>query len=190
MKLRLLVPALALLLSLPAAAPAAEEFVLNGSGLRTKLILGAMYELSLHVPAPLKGSDARTLIESDQAMEMRLLIQSSLITRARFVEATTEGFAQAAQSGYVSAQTQKFLDQFAHTEFRKGDTVVMRYADGGLATFYRQAATEDSKAAETTLGRIPGLDLKKALFAIWLGDEPVQKSLKQDLLGGKPARAK
>ena len=30
---------------------------------------------------------------------------------------------------------------------------------------------------------ILGLDLKKALFAIWLGDSPVQESLKKALLG-------
>lgn len=189
MKLRLIVPAVALLLSISAAAPAAEDLVLNGFGLRTKLILGAMYELSLHVPAPLKDMPAKTLIESDQAMELVLQIQSALITRARFVEATTEGFAKAAQSGYPSDQTQEFLGQFAGTEFQKGDTVVMRYGDGGLATLYRKPATRDSQAGETRLGKIPGLGLKKALFAIWLGDDPVQKSLREDLLGGKPARA-
>ena len=53
----------------------------------------------------------------------------------------------------------------------------MRYADGALATIYRTA-----DGAETPLGSIPGLELKKALFAIWLGDVPAQESLKQSLL--------
>ena len=178
MKSRLLVPALALILASAAVATASESLVLNGSGVRTKLILGAMYELSLYVPESLKGSEAPALIEADQPMEFVLTIQSSLITRARFVEATTEGFAKAAEAGYASEKTQAFLDQFAATEFKKGDVVLMRYADGQLATSYRKAA-----GGETRLGSIPGLDLKKALFAIWLGKEPVQESLKKSLLG-------
>ena len=166
------------LLAFAAAAPASESLVLNGSGIRTKPILGAMYELSLSVPESLKGAAATALIEADQPMEFALAIRSRLISRERFVETTTEGFAKAAKSGYASDQTQAFLDQFSATEFKKGDTVVMRYADGRLATLYRKA-----DGAETALGAIPGLGLKKALFAIWLGDVPAQESLKQGLLG-------
>ena len=165
------------LLAFAAAAPASESLVVNGSGIRTKPILGAMYALSLSVPESLKGAAARTLIEADQPMEFALEIQSRLITRERFVETTTGGFEKAAQSGYASAQTQAFLDQFAAVEFKKGDVVVMRYAGGQLATSYRKA-----DGAETLLGSIPGLDLKKALFAIWLGDVPAQESLKKSLL--------
>ena len=168
----------ACLLAFAAAAPASESLVLNGSGIRTKPILGAMYALSLSVPESLKGDAARTLIEADQPMEFALEIQSRLITRERFVETTTGGFEKAAQSGYASAQTQAFLDQFAAVEFKKGDVVVMRYAGGQLATLYRKAAD----GSETVLGSIPGLDLKKALFAIWLGDVPAQESLKKSLL--------
>ena len=181
MKLRMLVPvlALALILASAAVATASESLVLNGSGVRTKLILGAMYELSLYVPDSLKGSAAPALIEADRPMEFVLTIQSSLITRARFVEATTEGFAKAAEAGYASEKTQAFLDQFAATEFKKGDVIVMRYASGGLATSYQKQAD----GSEAKLGTIPGPDLKKALFAIWLGEEPVQESLKKSLLG-------
>ncbi len=32
---------------------------------------------------------------------------------------------------------------------------------------------------------VPALALKQAVFAIWLGDHPVQESLKKGLLGGK-----
>lgn len=182
MNLRLTIPCLAALLAFAAAAPAADELVLNGSGLRTKMLLGTMYELSLRVPESLQGAEAAAILEADRPMELVLTIRSSLITRARFVEATTEGFAKAAAAGHASEQTQAFLDQFAGTEFRKGDTVVMRYGSGQLTTLYRAAAGA-APAAETELGSIPGLGLKQALFAIWLGEQPVQESLKNDLLG-------
>ena len=169
--------ALVLLLATACAACASESLVRRGSGIRTKPILGAVYELTLSVPESLKAADAKTIIEADQPMEFLLEIQSRLITRARFVEVTTEGFEKAAHSGYASARTQAFLDQFSAVEFKKGDFVLMRYADGALATIYRTA-----DGAETPLGTLPGLELKKALFAIWLGDVPAQESLKQSLL--------
>lgn len=179
MKSRFLIPALALALTFTAAAQAADALVLNGSGLRTKMIIGALYDLSLYVPDSLKGADAQALIEADQPMEFVLNIKSSLITRARFVEATSEGFAKAAESGYTSDQTPAFLDQFAATEFKKGDVIVMRYASDGLSTLYRKQAD----GSETQLTTFPGMGLKKALFAIWLGEKPVQPSLKKALLG-------
>ena len=169
--------ALVLLLAAAAAASASESLVRRGSGIRTKPILGAIYALTLSVPESLNAADARTIIEADQPMEFLLEIQSRLITRTRFVEVTTEGFEKAARSGYSAPQKQAFLAQFSAIEFKKGDFVVMRYADGALATIYRKA-----DGAETALGSIPGLDLKKALYAIWLGDVPAQESLKQALL--------
>lgn len=158
-------------------ASAAENLVLRGSGLRTKPILGTMYELKLMVPESLKSADAAALVEADQPMEFVLAIQSRLITRARFVEATTEGFAKAAGAGYASDRAVQFNAQFDAVEFKRGDVITMRWAEGKLTTLYKSGETD------TTLGSIPGLDLKKALFAIWLGKAPVQESLKQALLG-------
>lgn len=183
MKLRLVYPVLVLLLALSTATTAAESLVLNGSGVRTKMILGTMYDLALHVPQPLKGADGKTILEANQPMEFVLTIRSGLITRARFVEATTEGVAKAAAAGYSADETTEFLNQFSATEFKAGDVIVMRYDSDGLSTFYRRPAKGETTAAETKLGTIPGLELKKALFAIWLGDSPVQVSLKNGLLG-------
>ena len=81
--------ALVLLLAAAVAASASESLVRRGTGIRTKPILGAVYELTLSVPESLKTADAKTLIEADQPMEFLLEIQSRLITRARFVEVTT-----------------------------------------------------------------------------------------------------
>ena len=90
--------ALVLLLAAASAASASESLVRRGAGTRTKPILGAIYELTLSVPETLKSADAKALIEADRPMEFVLEIQSRLITRARFVEVTTEGFEKAAHS--------------------------------------------------------------------------------------------
>jgi len=180
---------LAALLLLAPAAQASDTLVLNGSGLRTKMILGAMYELSLMVPSALQGADAQQIIDSDQPMNLVLTIKSKLINRKRFVHATSGGFAKAAKSGYETNQQEAFLGQFDKTVFRKGDIIVMSYSPKGLVTLYqKKSAPEKGKDAtytDTILGTLPSLDLKKALFAIWLGDAPVQASLKKELLGEK-----
>jgi len=168
-----------------AVTAGAADLVSNGSGLRTKPILGAMYELDLLVPPDLKGADAKTLIEADQPMQLVLTLKSGLINRKRFVETTTGGFAKAAKSGYECAKTPDFLAQFDDTVFRKGDIVLMAYGPDGLTTTYRKKSGKEDPAAyeDQALGTLPGLNLKKALFAIWLGDTPAQASLKKALLG-------
>jgi hypothetical protein len=158
-----------------------KDMVKNGSGVRTKSIFGTLYYLTLSLPASLQGKDGKVIIDANEPMLMVLTIDSRLITRERFVEATTEGFGKSAAAGYVSASKQKFLDQFAKVKFAKGDVISMTYTPAGLTT---QIKYKESGKLET-LGSIAGLDLKKALFAIWLGPTPIQESLKKSLLAGK-----
>jgi len=186
MKKSLLLSALAALLLCTPTVQAKDSLVENGRGVRTKMIIGAMYDLSLMVPSALQGSEAPQLIGSDDPMELVLTIKSKLINRKRFVHATSGGFAKAAKSGYTSDKTDAFLKQFDDTVFRKGDIIRMSYGSKGLTTTYQTKETADDRSVTFTsekLGTIKGLDLKKALFAIWLGDAPVQASLKKGLLG-------
>jgi hypothetical protein len=156
-----------------------KELVINGSGERT--ILGTMYIATLWVTDQLKGKSGKEIIEANEPMSVVLVLDSILITRERFVSTTKEGFAKSASSGYASAKTQMFLDQFNNVEFKKGDVVSLNYTKAGLVTQIKPIKT----GVVETLGSIPGLDLKKALFAIWIGPNPVQESLKAALLSGK-----
>lgn len=58
-----------------------------------------MYELKLQVPETLRTAECPRPDRGRPADASQLAIQSRLITRARFVEATTEGFAKAASAG-------------------------------------------------------------------------------------------
>jgi hypothetical protein len=167
---------------------AAGKMVLNGTGVRTKSIFGSLYYLSLYVPEQLKGKSGKEIIDANESMNLVLKIDSKLITRERFVEATTEGFGKSAAAGYASPKKAAFLAQFDKTTFAKGDFVIMSYTPaGGLVTSYKKLVEKDGKKEYTAqvLGTIAGIDLKKALFAIWLGPTPIQDSLKASLLGGK-----
>ncbi|HPG51919.1 MAG TPA: chalcone isomerase family protein [Spirochaetota bacterium] len=166
----------------------AGALVRNGSGVRTKSIFGTLYYLSLYVPGTLKGKSGKEIIEANEAMYLVLTIDSSLVTRERFVETTSDGFAKSAASGYASAKKAAFLAQFNKSKFSKGDVVLMSYTPAGLTTTYKKKEVgKDGKVTfkAEVLGTIAGLDLKKSLFAIWLGSNPVQESLKTSLLSGK-----
>lgn len=167
---------------------AAGKMVRNGYGTRTKSIFGTLYFLSLYVPETLKGKSAKEIIEANEPMYLVLTIDSSLVTRDRFVETTSEGFAKSAASGYPSPKKAAFLAQFDKSKFSKGDIVLMSYTPAGLTTTYKKKVEGKDKKVEfkaEVLGTIAGLDIKKALFAIWLGANPVQENLKAALLSGK-----
>ena len=159
-----------------------KEMVKNGQGTRTKFLVGATYIATLWVPATLKGKSGKEIIEANEPMSMVLVLQSNMVTRERFVEALSEGFDKAATSGYKTASKQAILDLYKNVTFQKGDVVNMSYTPAGLTTTYK-SVKPGSKVE--TLGTIAGLDLKKALFAIWLGSAPIQDSLKSELLSGK-----
>ncbi len=157
-----------------------KELIKKGTGKRTKGILGSVYIATLYVPESLKAADAKAIIEADEPMAVVLVIDSILLNKERFLEATNEGFAQAASSGYATAKKDAFLKLFNTVEFKKGDVIRLGYdPKSGVTAVFTQAATKKA----TTLGSVAGLDLKKALFAIWLGPKPVQASLKKALLG-------
>jgi hypothetical protein len=158
-----------------------KEMVKNGTGNRTKFLFGTLYVATLYVPADLKGKSAKDIIESNEPMSMVLVIESNLITRDRFLEATSEGFNKAASSGYPSAHKQTYLDQFKKVELKKGDVLTMNYGGGAVVTMLKASKSNKTQ----TLGTIAGLEFKKALYAIWLGPNPVQDSLKNGLLSGK-----
>ena len=69
------------------------------------------------------------------------------------------------------------IDQFKgffKEKIKKGDVFSMIYEPGKGVTVLRNG---------TKAGTISGLDFKKGLFGIWLGDEPADKDLKKGLLG-------
>lgn len=157
-----------------------KDLVKLGVGQRSMFIIGTVYYASLWVPQELKGKSAKEIIEADEPSAVILSIDSKLITSEKFVKATREGFAKAAASGYATAKSEAFLAKFAEIQIARGDTFYLYYTPGsGLSASYKSKATGETK----NMGVTPGLDFKRALFAIWLGPNPVQESLKRGMLG-------
>jgi len=158
---------------IPDQLPAADaQLVLNGAGLRDKFMID-LYVGGLYLPK--KSSDATTIISADEAMALRLLIVSSRITSENMTEATLEGFQHSL--GSKQAAMQPRIDQFMLSfkePIKEGDVFEMLYLPGSGVVISKNGKP---------LNTVEGLDFKAALFGIWLGEEPAQKSLKQEMLG-------
>lgn len=151
---------------------AGHALMLNGAGVRSKWFLD-LYVAALYLEAPRAG--AREVIVADRPMLLRLEIISGLITSEKMEKATREGFVHAAASGYPAQpeQIDAFVDVFRQT-INEGDRFDLAYLpERGVLV---------SKNGELR-ATLTGLPFKQALWAVWLGDEPAQNSLKQELLG-------
>jgi len=149
-----------------------SELVLNGAGIRTKLFMD-MYVGGLYLKE--KSSKARAITQADKVMALKLHIVSGLITSERMTEATNEGFKKSLKGN--TAPLRKEIDAFIavfEEEIVKNDVFDIIYLPG--------TGVKISKNG-TYKATIAGHDFKQALFGIWLSDDPVQKSLKQEMLG-------
>jgi hypothetical protein len=144
---------------------------LNGAGVRKKAVF-KVYVAALYLENPSK--DAATVTSSEQVKSMRLHVLRSL-KGAQITEAIAEGFQRNSQAKMADLKPR--LDEFnaMFPDVTEGDEIVMTYVPG-------KGTTVSVKGAEK--GTIEGKDFGDALFAVWLGADPVQGSLKTELLRG------
>ena len=144
---------------------------LNGAGLRTKMMF-KVYVAGLYLENTSK--DAAAIASSDQVKSMRLAILRSLKGK-QVSEAIEEGFEKnsKAQLAALKPRLDKLGGMIPNVE--KGDDIVLTYVPG-------KGTVVSVKGAEK--GVIEGKDFADALFAVWLGANPVQDDLKKNLLKG------
>ena len=160
----------------PTATVGGQALTLNGAGLRTRAFF-KVYAAGLYVPQ--KSSDAATLLAQTGARRVS-------IGMLRDVDATT--FANSLLEGLKSNHTDEQLasikaqiEQMQATlktigEAKKGDLIQLDWIpDSGT-----QIVVNGGPRGEP----IAGAAFFSALLRIWLGDKPVDSSLKKALLGG------
>ncbi len=188
----ILVAALSASLAAPGLALAAEQvsepasgvkfdasvdgLSLLGTGLRTKTLLKVkVYAVGLYVDAQAlaayKGKPAtpelyKTLVWGDFPREIRMkFIRDGIpakTIRAAFEESL--GATDASLRG-------RFLSYFA--DVKTGDEYVLRWAPGG---------TLETTVAGQARAPITDKAFAAAVFAIWLGDKPIQEDIKRGLV--------
>ncbi|XZG68983.1 chalcone isomerase family protein [Chitinibacteraceae bacterium HSL-7] len=153
---------------------AGQELVLNGAGIRSKLVFD-VYHIALY--APHKSGDAGVLI--NQAAPRRLVL-----TLLRNVD--SDALYGGLEDGLLANEGSKALDEYRAQlgqlkgvfqragDPRKGDVIVLDLLPGkGVAVTVRGQPQ----------GVIAGEAFARGVLSIWLGSVPVQKSLKEALLG-------
>ncbi len=149
------------------------ELVLNGGGIRTKIFF-KIYTAGLYVPV--KSKNGNEIAAADKPTAMRLTITSGMVDSEKMSEAMREGFSKSMKGNTAPLKTQidNFVGTFKKEELKEGDTFELWYIPGtGVKAF------KNGKLQTT----VAGLDFKKALFGIWLSDDPVDSDLKEGLLG-------
>jgi hypothetical protein len=142
----------------------------NGAGLREKYTLD-LYVAALYLDRP--SMDASAIMSSNKTQAIKIVIISDKVTRDKFNDSVKEGFANSTTGKASQSEIDKFKDCFKD-EFNKGDEINLIYVPGkGVAVTING----------TYKGLVEGLEFKKALFSIWLGDKPASKKLKKGMLG-------
>ncbi|MBL4710850.1 MAG: chalcone isomerase family protein [Flavobacteriales bacterium] len=144
----------------------------NGAGLREKFFLD-LYVGALYLTSNTK--DANSIIESDQSMAITLDIVSGLINSEKMINAIDDGFDKSTKGNTtpLKAKIEQFKESFKE-EIVVGDHYVIAYI--------KDKGTEVHKNGKKVKS-IEGLEFKKALFGIWLCDEPADEDLKEGMLG-------
>ena len=150
---------------------AGKTLKLNGMGLRKKLMF-KVYVAGLYIETPTHAPEA--IISSDQVKRIDLHVLRGL-KASQVTEAIEEGFEKnsKAHMAALSDRLKKFSGLFS--DVAEGDQISMAYVPG-------KGTTVTIKGTEK--GTVEGKDFSDALFAVWLGANPVQEDLRKALVGG------
>ena len=150
-----------------------RTLVLNGMGLREATFLKVrVYVAGLYLEA--RSSDPSQIIASEGTKRLLLHFVRD-VGRGSLVEAWNEGFAKSAGSGLAAVQDRLATLDGWMVDVQRGDTLAFTQIPG------RGVAVEVKGQAKGTLA---GADFARALWGIWLGDQPPNPGLKKGLLGG------
>lgn len=154
---------------------AGQSLVLNGAGLRVKLIV-KVYAVALYLPG--RDHAARTVLAQPGPKSVHIAMLRD-VRADDLSEALVKGMASNLSPNELLT-LQSRLDDLSRTlkaagDAKKGDVIHLDYLPGA--------------GARITLGGriigkdIPGEDFYQGLLKIWLGDKPSDSGLKADLLG-------
>jgi hypothetical protein len=155
--------------------PAAMQFEgkkleLNGMGLRTKVVF-KVYVAGLYLEKT--SRDGLEIAASEQVKRMELVFLRS-VDGADVAKAIADGFVNNAGPALPALKDRIAKFEKLIPDVKKGDRLLF---------LYRPGTGIELQANGKTTGSIEGKDFADALFRVWLGPKPSDKSLKNGLLG-------
>ena len=149
------------------------DLVLNGAGLREKFYVD-VYVAALYLQA--RTADAAAILGDDGPASVTMNIIYSELSKKKITDGWIDGLDDNTTSSARKA-IQSRLEAFnkLFTSMKKGDV---------LRIDYTPAKGTEVRLNGEWRGSVEGNDFFRALLKVWLGTDPVSKSLKQDMLGG------
>lgn len=149
-----------------------DELVLNGAGFRKKFFI-KVYAAGLYLKE--KKTDPQKIIDLDEPMAIRMHFVYSEVSSKKLVDAWNEGFLNGTGENIASIKTEiDTFNAFFSQEAKKNDIYDIIYIPAQGVSVYVKGELK---------GTIKGLDFKKAVFGIWLGEKPADAKLKKRMLG-------
>jgi hypothetical protein len=151
----------------------AAELRLHGTGLLRYRVFFKGYVAALYLGDSFDGEATPRAVLAD--VPRRLEIEYFWSIRAeKFAEATVEGISRSAEPATFERLRSR-IDRInaLYEDIEPGDRYALTYVPG--------VGTELALNGRR-LGVIEGADFSAALFAIWVGDEPLDESLRRQLL--------
>jgi len=146
-----------------------KTLTLNGAGIRTRFFF-KVYAIGLYLEQP--SSDPRAILAADQVRRSELHMLRS-VSASEMGNAIADALNANAGSaaGALKDRVERFKGMFPKAE--AGEVITLTYIPGTGTVVGAQGRD---------MGTVPGKDFADALFSAWIGDHPVDDSLKQALL--------
>lgn len=150
-----------------------EYLKMNGGGIREKMFLN-LYVGVLYLQE--KSTNASTIINADKPMAVKIKIISGMVDNENFEEAIREGFDKSTKNNIapIKDRMEQMIKIGFKDDIKTNDIYDLVYQPNIGCTLYRN---------NVSLVTIKGLDFKKALFGIWIGESPADEGLKKKMLG-------
>lgn len=157
------------------AKVAGKDLKLNGLGLRTKFVI-KVYAAGLYLPE--KSRNVADIMKQEGPRRVTLVMMRD-VSSEDFGSAYMKGLndnVDKTEKSKIVTQLSKVGEMFATMEgLKKGDVLTLDWVPGTGSVY----TLNGKKIGET----IPELGYYNAMLRIWLGDKPVDSSLKTALLG-------
>jgi len=147
---------------------AGKELRLQGAGLRKKALF-KVYVAGLYLEHP--AASPEEAVSSDQVKRM-VLVMTRGVGHGTFAEALDQGFQRNSPQQLSALEGRLDRLKAMIPDLREGDTIDVIYQPGVGTTVRGQGRTLT----------LPGKDFADALFAVWLGPNPVDGDLKRELM--------
>ena len=149
-----------------------DELLLNGAGFRKKLFI-KVYAAGLYLKE--KQTDPQKIMDADTPMAIRMHFVHSEVSSKKLVDAWNKGFVNGTGGNIAAIKTEiDTFNAYFSQKANKDDIYDIIYIPEQGVSVYIKGELK---------GTIKGLDFKKAVFSIWLGEKPADSKLKKQMLG-------